>query len=66
MEEYFFLVVTFGGMFSDYASALPFSSLEACWDAAEVLEKMMEQPVDMFQCVPTFLPTVKPLPNPFY
>jgi hypothetical protein len=68
MNFWTFLVITLGGPYEGYVSTLPYESVEACWEAAPVIEETLSLPIDMVQCVPSDVVSgsLRPMPNPFY
>ena len=66
MEYWTFLVITLAAPYDDYASTLPYRTLDECWKAAPIVVETMPMAVDAVQCVETgvIATTIRPRPRP--
>lgn len=66
MAQWTFLVIALAAPYEDYATALPYRTLDECWAAAPLVVDTLSVPVDMIQCVETgtLSSTIRPRPRP--
>lgn len=67
MEYWTFLVITLGGPFDGYVSALPYTSIAECNVAMDVVpQTMLAAPIDMVQCMESGVASrsIRPMPRP--
>lgn len=68
MTYFYVLLITYGGVFSEFQSGLIYPDARSCGDAMEVIASTFhdEVPIDMMQCVETNQPSssIRPKKRP--